>query len=74
MYKKLLDKIKEYKKITIFRHERPDGDAVFSAYALKEFITSNFKNKQVKLVGNDSYDILESAFKVNDSFIKDSYI
>ena len=72
MYKKLLDKIKEYKKITIFRHERPDGDSVFSSYALKELIISNFNTKKVKLVGNDSYDILESVFKVNDSFIKDS--
>ena len=72
MYKKLLEKIKEYKKIAIFRHERPDGDAVFSSYALKEFILSNFKNKQVKLVGNDSYNILNSVFKINDSFIKDS--
>lgn len=72
MYQKLLDKIKKYKKITIFRHERPDGDAVFSSYALKEFIKSNFKNKQVYLVGSDSYDILNSVFKVKDSIIKDS--
>lgn len=72
MYKKILEKIKEYKKITIFHHERPDGDAVFSSYALKEFIKTNFKNKQVYLVGNDSYDVLNSVFKVKDNVIKDS--
>lgn len=72
MYKKLLEKIKQYNKITIFHHERPDGDAVFSSYALKEFINSNFKNKKVYLVGNDQYDILNSVFKVKDSAIKDS--
>ena len=32
--KKILEKIKEYNRIIIFRHFRPDGDAVGSAYAL----------------------------------------
>lgn len=72
MYKKFLDLIKKYKSITIFRHERPDGDAVFSAYAMYEFIRTNFKSKKVYLVGNDNYDVLNSAFKVKDSVIKES--
>lgn len=71
-YKILLDTIKKYKKITIFRHERPDGDAVFSAYAFAEFLKSNFKSKKVILVGDDNYDVLKSTFKVSDSAIKDS--
>ena len=72
MYKKFLDLIKKYNKITIFRHERPDGDAVFSAYAMYEFIKVNFKSKKVNMVGNDKYDVLDSSFKVKDSVIKNS--
>lgn len=72
MYKDILNKIKEFNTITIFRHERPDGDAVFSAYALKQFINDNFKNKKVYLVGNDKYDVIKSDFKVSDSIIKKS--
>lgn len=72
MFKDLLKKINEFDKITIFHHERPDGDAVFSSYALKEYINLNFKNKKVYLVGNDQYDVLNSVFKVKDSIIKDS--
>lgn len=72
MYKELLKEIKDNNVITIFRHERPDGDAVFSVYALKEFIELNFKNKKVYLVGKDNYDVLNAVFKVKDSIIKDS--
>lgn len=72
MYKELIKKIKESKTITIFRHERPDGDAVFSSYALKQFLNDNFKDKKVYLVGNDKYDVIKSDFKVSDSIIKNS--
>ena len=32
----ILDKIKEYNRIIIFRHKRPDGDAVGSTKGLRE--------------------------------------
>lgn len=72
MYTKVLDKIKEYDYITIFRHQRPDGDALFSASALKEFIRTNFKGKKVKLAGFDSYDKLPVLDKVSDKFVENS--
>ena len=34
----ILDKIKEYGKIIIFRHKRPDGDAVGSTKGLAEIL------------------------------------
>lgn len=72
MYESLLKQIKEFDNITIFRHKKPDGDAVFSSYALKEFIKSNFKDKHVKCVGNDVYDVYPKTEKTSDKFIKNS--
>jgi len=72
MYKKILEKIKEYDNICIFRHVRPDGDATFSCLALAQFIKDNFKEKKVKIAGNDIYDVCPINQKVSDKFIKNS--
>ena len=72
MYKKLLDKIKQYNKITLFRHQRPDGDAIFTMLALYEFIRTNFPDKKVKCCGYDLYSKKNKNDKVSDSFIKSS--
>lgn len=72
MYNDLLKQIKAYNNITIFRHVRPDGDAVFSSLALKEFIKLNFKDKKVKLCGFDEYDLVPKTEKVSTKFIKES--
>ena len=72
MYKLLLDKILEYKNISIFRHKRPDGDCVFSAYALKEFILTNFKDKKVKCLGKETYDVFPFTDEASDDFVKNS--
>lgn len=69
MYKKLLEKIKEYKNICIYRHIRPDGDAVFSQFALAQFIKDNFKGKKVEIVGTQEYDLLPYSNMPKDSFI-----
>ncbi len=71
MYSGLLEKIKEYNKITIYRHLRPDGDATFSSIALKQFILDNF-DKEVKLCGFEPYDKLNVIEEVSDDFIEDS--
>lgn len=71
-YIKILDKIKEYKKISIFRHISPDGDACFSQMALYTFLKENFKDKRIKNCGFDSYELFNNVEKVNDSFIKGS--
>ena len=71
MYNDLLEKIKEYNKITIYRHLRPDGDATFSSAALRQFILDNF-DAEVKICGNDSYDKLDTYEEVSDDFIKNS--
>jgi nanoRNase/pAp phosphatase (c-di-AMP/oligoRNAs hydrolase) len=44
--RKVLDTIKEYNKIIIFRHFRPDGDAISSSIAMYEFLVSLGKNPE----------------------------
>ena len=72
MYQEVLDKIREYDNISIFRHIKPDGDAMFSAMALYHFITDNYPEKSVKVCGNDVYDITSKNDSVSDDFIHDS--
>lgn len=72
MYKNILKKIKENNKICIFRHIDPDGDAVFSSLGLATWIKENFKDKQVKICGFQTYDIHPHIEVVSDKFIKES--
>lgn len=52
MFKEILEKIKEYKKIIIHRHQNPDGDALGSQIGLCEIIKHNFTDKKVYKVGD----------------------
>ena len=52
----VLDKIKEYDKIIIFRHKRPDGDAVGSTKGLREILRLTFPKKEISLINNDYSD------------------
>ena len=52
----ILDKIKEYNRIIIFRHKRPDGDAVGSTKGLCEILRASFPEKTVHLINSDFAD------------------
>ena len=54
----ILDKIKEYDSIIIFRHKRPDGDAVGSTNGLAEILRASFKEKRVYVANLDTSDYL----------------
>lgn len=49
----ILDKIKEYDKIIIFRHFRPDGDAIGSTKGLQALLRSTYPEKKIYLQNND---------------------
>ena len=49
----VLEKIKEYDRIIIFRHKRPDGDAVGSTKGLREILRITYPEKEVCLLNND---------------------
>lgn len=54
--KAILQKIKDYDKIFLFRHFRPDGDAVGSTKGMAEIIKINFPEKKVYLQNADFSD------------------
>ncbi len=61
----LLDCIKEYKTITIFRHEHPDCDAMGSQYGLYTWLRQNFPGKNIYALGNET--CTQSKFPTSDS-------
>lgn len=73
MFKKILDKILEYKTIIIHRHIRPDGDCIGSQFGLKSFIEENFKDKKVYAVGDEVPNYLKSCGE-SDFISDDIYI
>ncbi len=54
MYKKILNLIKKYDKIVIYRHKNPDGDALGSQIGLYELIKENYPEKTVYKVGDEA--------------------
>ena len=55
----ILNKIKEYNKIIIFRHFRPDGDAVGSTKGLQRILQLTYPEKTVLLLNDDYAEYLE---------------
>ena len=54
MYQQILDKIKEYNRIILHRHSKPDGDAMGSQIGLKHILKANFPEKEIYVVGDAS--------------------
>ena len=62
----ILEKIKEYDTITVFRHSRPDGDAIGSSGGLCEILRKSFPEKKVYSVNTDNSDHLSFTGVEND--------
>ncbi len=56
--KQILAKIKEYDKILIFRHKRPDGDATGSTKGLQRILQLTYPDKTVLLQNCDFSDYM----------------
>lgn len=52
-YKLIEEKIKEFDRIAIFRHIKPDFDALGTQFGLKTYIEENYPNKIVKVFGDN---------------------
>ncbi|RGC52477.1 DHH family phosphoesterase [Absiella sp. AM29-15] len=50
---RILELIKDYDIITIYRHVSPDADALGSQYGLKQWINDTYPEKKVYALGND---------------------
>jgi phosphoesterase RecJ-like protein len=57
----IIDKIKEYNKISLFFHELPDFDALGACFALKVYLQYKHPEKEVKIIG---LDVLEEQFSL----------
>ena len=70
----ILNKIKEYNRILIFGHERPDGDCIGSQYGLYNIIKESFPNKEVYVSGEVSEYVafLGRPEMVDDSLFAES--
>lgn len=74
--KRILDKIKEYKKIIIFRHKRPDGDATGSTKGLQRILKLSYPDKEILLQNADFAKYMEflggEDEAVSDEYYKDA--
>lgn len=56
--KRILDKIKEYGRILIFRHKRPDGDATGATKGLQRILKLTYPEKEILLQNCDFADYM----------------
>ncbi|MBQ9757405.1 MAG: bifunctional oligoribonuclease/PAP phosphatase NrnA [Clostridia bacterium] len=78
MFESVIEKIKNARKVAIFNHESPDGDALGSAYALKLIINALGKQAEVFLRPGDErtreYKLIKgtenSGLKIRDCDLK----
>ena len=72
----IFDKICEYDKIVIFRHLRPDGDAVGSTMGLREILRLTYPEKDIRLVNCDFSDYVrflgEEDTPLPDDYMQDA--
>ncbi len=54
----ILNKIKEYDRIIISRHVRPDGDCMGATKGLREVLRDSFPDKEIYIVNEDYSDYL----------------
>ena len=54
----ILDKIKQYDRIIVTRHFRPDGDAIGSSKGLARMLKLSFPQKEVYVINEDSSEYL----------------
>lgn len=54
----ILEKIREYQKIMLFRHVRVDGDCVGATKGLKEILRLSYPDKEIYLIDNEHSEYL----------------
>ncbi|MBR6071782.1 MAG: bifunctional oligoribonuclease/PAP phosphatase NrnA [Acholeplasmatales bacterium] len=70
----ILNKIKDYNKIIIFGHERPDGDCIGSQFGLYYIIKETYPNKEVYITGetSDYVSFIGKPILIDDSLFANS--
>lgn len=70
--------IERYDRIAIFRHIKPDTDALGAQFGLKTFIKDNFPNKEVRVLGDHHVTLTPRVFpdadKLNESWFNEPFL
>ncbi len=77
MFIEILNKIKEYNRIIIHRHTRPDGDCMGSQMGLKYLIKNTFPEKEVYAVGEGLPEYLKELGETDvipDEYYKEALV
>ncbi len=61
-YQKVLRLIKKFDRIAIFRHARPDYDALGSQLAMANWLKDNFKDKEIIYTGTNHVSLTPKCF------------
>ena len=69
---KILNKIKEYNRIIICRHIRPDGDAAGSTLGLRRILRLTYPQKEIYVI-NDDYSRDMAFLGEEDAQREDSF-
>ncbi len=69
----ILDKIKEYETVLIFRHFRPDGDAVGSSMGLATLLKNTYPEKKIYVQNADFSDYLAFLGKEDEILPDEEY-
>ena len=76
--KELLSLIKKYDRIAVFRHIKPDYDALGTQYGLATWIRDNFPNKEVVTPGDNhvvfSGRLFPESDKLNESWFSKPFL
>ena len=73
LMKSILEKIKSYQRIIIFRHYRPDGDAVGSTKGLQRILQLSFPEKEIYLQNSDFCDYMAFLGKEDEPIDESLY-
>ena len=77
-YSYFYSQIKKFDRIVIFRHIKPDYDAMGTQMGLYTFIKDNFPNKEVHFVGDNHVSFTPSLFpeteRLNDSWFDSPFL
>ena len=69
----VLEKIKQYNRIIITRHMRPDGDAIGSTKGLARILRLSFPQKEIYIQTDDGSDYLAFLGKDDDPVSPELY-
>ena len=70
---RILEAVRQYDRIVVCRHKRPDGDAYGSTFGLREILRDSFPSKDIRLINDDRSEYLSFLGKEDPPFTEEEY-